>query len=153
MKTIVQVRSLLLLLLWLGMVSMQLSSVDAAAWDRVLKCFKCPTSEDYEPSCLKSSIPPWPICLLHGVDYWVHTAEDSATRCCAADDLSECKCPKKDTPDFQNLIGDWCNGVSKCRCDDNTKDHADTKTTDDPIVSSITTNINGIAEDEIALKE
>ena len=78
-----------------------------------LSCFNCPTSDAYGPQCLDSVTPPWPICLLHSVDYWVDSAIDSATRCCG-DDLSECNCPKKDSPDFLAKIGAYCDGVATC---------------------------------------
>jgi hypothetical protein len=73
----------------------------------------CPTDDKYTAECLKSSIPPWPICLFHDAEYFVTQAKDGATRCCG-DDITECKCPKKDTEKFQGAIGDWCDGVKTC---------------------------------------
>ncbi len=75
--------------------------------------FECPTSDSYPESCLDSVLPPWPICKFKTVDDWVACSQDSATRCCG-DDLSECKCPKKDTEAFLDKIGDWCAGVATC---------------------------------------
>ena len=49
-------------------------------------------------------------------------AIDGSTRCCdgeaAAADMSECRCPKKDTAKFLDAIGDWCKGVASCPTDD-----------------------------------
>lgn len=73
----------------------------------------CPTSEDYSQTCLDAITPPWPICMLYSAEYWVSSAIDSATRCCG-DDLSECNCPKKDSPDFLAKIGAYCDGVATC---------------------------------------
>lgn len=58
------------------------------------------------------------MCLFHDVDFFVRAAQDGATRCCdgdaAADDMSECRCPKKETEDFKAKIGEWCEGVAAC---------------------------------------
>jgi hypothetical protein len=80
-----------------------------------LGCFKCPTDEDvdYNPRCVKAAIPPWPICLLNDLDGWVDKALDSADRCCG-DDLSMCKCPKKDSPKFLHNIDLWCRDIEFC---------------------------------------
>ena len=75
--------------------------------------FECPTSDSYPQTCLDNVIPPWPICKLGSVDHWVEHAKDGATRCCG-DDLSQCRCPKKDTKTFLDTIGAWCDGVSTC---------------------------------------
>jgi len=52
------------------------------------------------------------------VDYFVRAAQDGATRCCdgdaAAEDMSECRCPKKETPPFQNQIDGWCKDIATC---------------------------------------
>jgi hypothetical protein len=86
------------------------------------KClFECPTSDAYGPACLRSAIPPWPICKFKTVDAFVEHAKDSATRCCG-DDLSECKCPKKDTPEFMEAIDNWCKGVASCGCEEGEED-------------------------------
>jgi len=85
-----------------------------------LGCFSCPTSDDYSAECVENITPPWPICLLHTTDFWVDKAMDSATRCCG-DDLSECKCPKKDTRKFLDRIDDYCDGVATCAEDDKKK--------------------------------
>ena len=80
------------------------------------KCiFQCPKSDAYGPACLRSVIPPWPICKFKTVDAFVEHAKDSATRCCG-DDLAECKCPKKSTPKFLEAIDGWCKGVASCGC-------------------------------------
>mmetsp|Transcript_11981 Transcript_11981/g.19864 ORF Transcript_11981/g.19864 Transcript_11981/m.19864 type:complete len:135 (-) Transcript_11981:133-537(-) len=87
-------------------------SVDAEGFS--FKCpFKCPTDDSYDPACLRSVIPPWPICLFKNVDDFVDHAQDSAIRCCG-DDTSDCRCPKKDTDKFQDSIGEWCKGVASC---------------------------------------
>jgi hypothetical protein len=78
-----------------------------------LAYFDCPTSDDYSPQCLEIVTPPWPICLLKSSHEWVDKAIDSASRCCG-DDLSECKCPKKDTEKFLDKIDEYCNGVATC---------------------------------------
>lgn len=78
-----------------------------------LDCFKCPTSDDYSHECLEHVLPPWPICLSNDAEYFVEKAKDSVPRCCS-DDLSECRCPKKDTPKFLDKIDDYCEGVQKC---------------------------------------
>jgi len=83
----------------------------AEAW---LSCFKCPTDDKYDKACLKSAIPPWPICLLHDAKFFVDAAMDGATRCCG-DDTSQCRCPKKETNAFKDAIGDWCKGVASCK--------------------------------------
>uniref|UniRef100_A0A6V2FJ27 Uncharacterized protein n=1 Tax=Ditylum brightwellii TaxID=49249 RepID=A0A6V2FJ27_9STRA len=78
-------------------------------------CMKCPTDDSYSPECLKSVIPPWPICLFHDVPTFVEHSEDAATRCCKEDgDLSECKCPHKDSEKFIDHIDEWCEGVAAC---------------------------------------
>jgi hypothetical protein len=51
--------------------------------------------------------------LLKSSNEWVDKAIDSASRCCG-DDLSECKCPKKDTEKFFDKIDEYCNGVATC---------------------------------------
>lgn len=79
-----------------------------------LSCFHCPTSDDYDPACVDAIMPPWPICLFHSVDYWVENAIDSESRCCG-DDISECKCPHKDTAKFKERIEAYCEGVQKCK--------------------------------------
>ena len=75
--------------------------------------FECPTDDSYLESCLDSVIPPWPICKFHTVEDWVASAKDSSSRCCG-DDMSMCKCPKKDTQAFLDKIGEWCDGVATC---------------------------------------
>lgn len=91
-------------------------AADASTWtSNFLSCFKCPTDDSYDAKCLKSVIPPWPMCLGHDVPYWVSKAKDGATRCCKDNgDLSECRCPKKDTEKFQTKIGEWCEDIATC---------------------------------------
>ena len=81
--------------------------------EALFDCLKCPTDDRLDPKCLINIIPPWPICLFHDVNYFLAKAEDGASRCCG-DDISKCRCPKKDTGKFQDQIGDWCKGVAKC---------------------------------------
>lgn len=84
------------------------------------KLFHCPTSSSYPQSCLSNIIPPWPICLTKNVTEWYNVSKDSSTRCCKDNgDLSECKCPHKDSAKFLDKIGDWCEGVKTC--DDKTR--------------------------------
>jgi len=82
-----------------------------------LKClFKCPKHDDsYGPACMRSVIPPWPICKFHSVEDFVEHAQDSATRCCG-DDTSACRCPHKKSAKFLNHIDEWCKGVASCGC-------------------------------------
>eukprot|EP00980_Cylindrotheca_fusiformis_P024344 scaffold11783_cov120-Cylindrotheca_fusiformis.AAC.4 len=84
----------------------------------ILDCFKCPTSDNYSDECLQHVLPPWPICLANNAEYFVEKAKGSAPRCCTGD-LSECHCPKKDSPKFLNRIDDYCSRVQKCMpCED-----------------------------------
>jgi len=73
----------------------------------------CPKDDSLDPKCLENIIPPWPICLFHDVDYFLSKSLDGSSRCCG-DDISECKCPKKDTDKFKSKIGEWCAGVATC---------------------------------------
>ena len=75
--------------------------------------FQCPTDDSYGSACLRSVIPPWPICKFRTIPDFIEHAKESATRCCG-DDLSDCKCPKKDTDKFMQDIGPWCQGVASC---------------------------------------
>lgn len=88
----------------------------------VPKSLKCPYDDTLPIECIKNIIPPWPICLFHDIDYFRRVALDGATRCCdgesAAADMSECRCPKKDTTKFVDSIGAWCKGVASCPKDD-----------------------------------
>ena len=79
------------------------------------KCpfFECLKDDSYEKACLDSVIPPWPICKFKSLKDWVEKAKNGATRCCG-NDLSECKCPHKDTDIFKEKIGPWCDAVNKC---------------------------------------
>lgn len=80
-----------------------------------LRCLKCPTDEDgdYNPKCVQAVVPPWPICLFRDLDGWVDKAIDSADRCCGHD-TSLCRCPKKDTPEFERKMKLWCHDVDFC---------------------------------------
>ena len=95
----------------------------------VPQCLKCPYDDTLPLECIKNIIPPWPICLFHDIDYFRRVAIDGSTRCCdgeaAAADMSECRCPKKDTAKFLDSIGDWCKGVASCPTDDDSGDGAD----------------------------
>jgi hypothetical protein len=53
----------------------------------------------------------------HNVEYFVAKAKEGASRCCG-DDLTDCKCPKKDTDKFKDNIGAWCADIATC--DNNT---------------------------------
>ena len=99
---------------FLCLLSTKMELSNSCFWSNsVVSCFQCPTSDEYNQECLKSALPPWPICLFHDVEYFVSKAKDGATRCCTGD-LSECQCPKKDTPAFRETIESWCQGVQAC---------------------------------------
>jgi hypothetical protein len=85
------------------------------SWPAKFKCscFSCPRSDDYSPECLDAITPPWPICLRHSSEEWVNIAIDSIPRCCG-DDLTNCKCPMKDSQYFLNRIDDYCDGADIC---------------------------------------
>jgi hypothetical protein len=51
--------------------------------------------------------------LWNDVETFVQKAKEGSSRCCG-DDLTDCKCPKKDTPYFRNKIGAWCQGIQAC---------------------------------------
>ena len=74
---------------------------------------ECPRDDAYSDKCLKSAIPPYPICLNRSVKQWVEKAISDHDDCCG-DDPNVCKCPKKETVEFQNKIADWCAGVETC---------------------------------------
>lgn len=78
-----------------------------------LDCLKCPSDDSLDPKCLINIIPPWPICLFYDLNYFLAKAVDGSSRCCG-DDISGCRCPKKDTDKFKDRIGDWCKGVATC---------------------------------------
>ena len=92
------------------LVLLLLPYTEAEGW---LSCFKCPTDVSYDTKCLKSAIPPWPVWLFHDAKYWVDSALDGATRCCA-DNSIDCRCPKKDTKRFKENIVAWCVDVAGC---------------------------------------
>lgn len=98
----------------------------------VPQCLKCPYDDTLPLECIKNIIPPWPICLFHDIDYFRKVAIDGSTRCCdgeaAAADMSECRCPKKDTTKFVDSIGDWCKGVASCPRDGGAGAGADAET-------------------------
>jgi len=72
----------------------------------------CPKDDTISQTCLDKILPPYPICLSRTAAEWVDHAKDSATRCCG-NDLSQCKCPVKDTQPFQAKIGDYCKAVTE----------------------------------------
>mmetsp|Transcript_13566 Transcript_13566/g.25453 ORF Transcript_13566/g.25453 Transcript_13566/m.25453 type:complete len:163 (+) Transcript_13566:499-987(+) len=92
------------------------SSSSSSSWWQMPKfnCFSCPTSDDYSPECLDPITPPWPICLRHSSEEWVDIAIDSIPRCCG-DDLSECKCPMKDSRYFASKIDEYCDAAEVCK--------------------------------------
>jgi hypothetical protein len=53
----------------------------------------------------------------HDVEYYVAKSKEGASRCCG-DDLTDCKCPKKDTDKFKDNIGSWCADIATCDNDD-----------------------------------
>jgi hypothetical protein len=134
-----------------------LTSSEGSLWSKALGCFKCPTATDHEypKECLANAIPPWPICLFHSVDYFVDKSLDAASRCCGDDDISECKCPKKDTPEFLNKIGEWCHGVQTCHqkgggedYEPSNKSHIDVEET--TTTTTVTTDVtNKIPKDHV----
>ena len=113
--------SFLLVASLLALFVLVLSAPGIHAWEW---CFKCPTDEKYDAACLRSAIPPWPICLAHNAEYFVRNAKESASRCCG-DDIRQCRCPKKDTVTFQNKIGEWCAGVASCTAGNDDNEEAD----------------------------
>lgn len=72
----------------------------------------CPKDDNISQTCLDAILPPFPICLGRTAAEWVDHAKDSATRCCV-DDMSQCKCPKKDTDAFKAKIGAYCKAVTE----------------------------------------
>jgi hypothetical protein len=74
----------------------------------------CPTDDSFDPKCLESVMPPYPICTKLPASEWVKKGIDGASRCCG-DDLSECKCPVKDSEKFLNKIGAHCEGIETCK--------------------------------------
>ncbi|CAB9502378.1 expressed unknown protein [Seminavis robusta] len=99
-----------------------LLAASASAEGFCFKClFECPKDDAYGPACIRSVMPPWPICKFRNVDDFVEHAKDGATRCCG-DDLSACRCPKKDSPKFLERIDDWCKGVASCGCREGDED-------------------------------
>mmetsp|Transcript_12239 Transcript_12239/g.16004 ORF Transcript_12239/g.16004 Transcript_12239/m.16004 type:complete len:182 (-) Transcript_12239:186-731(-) len=76
----------------------------------------CPTDEKYSATCLESCMPPYPYCTKLSAEEWVKKAIDGSSRCCAADgDLSECKCPVKDSECFLSKIKSHCEGIEMCK--------------------------------------
>mmetsp|Transcript_1890 Transcript_1890/g.2619 ORF Transcript_1890/g.2619 Transcript_1890/m.2619 type:complete len:122 (+) Transcript_1890:123-488(+) len=74
----------------------------------------CPKDDSLPKPCQEAITPPWPICLFHSTDYFLAKSIKGYNRCCNPDDLSECRCPRKDTTSFQKHIGEWCEKVSSC---------------------------------------
>jgi hypothetical protein len=78
-------------------------------------CHKgCPKDDSYDPKCLASAMPPYPICTRQTPAEWVKKAIDGASRCCG-DDLSDCKCPVKESDHFLSKIGAHCDGIEICK--------------------------------------
>lgn len=73
----------------------------------------CPTDDSFDPKCLESVMPPYPICNKLPASEWVKKGIDGASRCCG-EDLSECKCPVKDSEKFLDKIGPHCEGIKTC---------------------------------------
>mmetsp|Transcript_27286 Transcript_27286/g.41063 ORF Transcript_27286/g.41063 Transcript_27286/m.41063 type:complete len:145 (-) Transcript_27286:75-509(-) len=81
----------------------------------------CPSVDDYIAEngnytyeCVDSSIPPYPLCLLHSVEYFIESAIASSDRCCDFSDLSECKCPIKESWWWKMKMGSWCEDIASC---------------------------------------
>ena len=74
----------------------------------------CPKDDRFDPQCLANAMPPYPICTKKTAQEWVESAIDGASRCCGKD-LSECKCPVKDSEKFLNKIASHCKGVALCK--------------------------------------
>ena len=80
-------------------------------------CHKgCPVDDDenFDVRCLEAAMPPYPICTKLSPAEWVKKAVDGSSRCCG-DDLSECKCPVKDSEIFLNKIQAHCDGIEICK--------------------------------------
>jgi hypothetical protein len=83
--------------------------------------FHCPDPEDfvienplYKIECVEASIPPWPMCLFHDVDYFIDSAISSANRCCDPDDLEACRCPLKYDVRWRSKMAEWCPKIDEC---------------------------------------
>ena len=80
-------------------------------------CHKgCPVNDDenFDVKCLEAAMPPFPMCTKLTPAEWVKKAVDGSSRCCG-DDLSECKCPVKDSERFLNKIQAHCDGIEICK--------------------------------------
>mmetsp|Transcript_9457 Transcript_9457/g.13893 ORF Transcript_9457/g.13893 Transcript_9457/m.13893 type:complete len:173 (+) Transcript_9457:76-594(+) len=88
-------------------------------WSR----FECDDPQDYADTygvnitCAENSMPPWPICLFHNITYFIEASVSSASRCCNATDLEECRCPVKDHPLFAIHMAPWCDAIATCPVD------------------------------------
>ncbi len=69
---------------------------------------------DYSETCVESSIPPWPLCLFHGVKYFVDAAVASANRCCDFQSNEDCSCPLKNRRFWKRKMKNWCEDISSC---------------------------------------
>ena len=76
--------------------------------------FHCPKSSYYSSECLDAITTPYPICFCHTSEDWVNIDFDSIPRCCETN-LSECRCPVKDSKYFLNKSGNYCKGADICR--------------------------------------
>ena len=89
-------------------------------FDEISDRLQCPDpvefSEEYDIplSCVESTIPPWPLCLLHNVTYFIEAAVSSASRCCDFENLDECRCPLKEKEQWQMAMEGWCEDIATC---------------------------------------
>lgn len=90
------------------------------AFDEISERLECPDpvefSEEYNItlSCVENSIPPWPLCLLHNVTYFIQASISSSNRCCDFTNLEACRCPFKEHPMFQEKMEGWCDNIETC---------------------------------------
>ena len=117
-------------------------------WNRLTSCLQCPTTDDYSEECLIYALPPWPICLFHDANYFVAKSIDGASRCCQ-DDLTECRCPKKDSPKFLDQIGGWCKGVQACKKNNAEIDSTEGKVHDDGLDGVLDEDALEIPQDHV----
>jgi len=68
----------------------------------------------YPIECVDNSIPPWPLCLFHDIEYFVNASVSSAGRCCDFNNLTECKCPYKGYSFWEEKMTPWCASIATC---------------------------------------
>ena len=73
----------------------------------------CASDPVFSDECMRAVRPPYPVCEFKTPAEWVAKAQESVGRCCG-DDLSECRCPKKESERFQAKIEGHCAGVAAC---------------------------------------